>query len=85
MSGMPSCKDITKQSSDYLEGNQTLFQRLGFKMHIFLCVNCKRYVSQLKLTIATIGQTKDATPQPVEEQHVHEIVEKLQQQVGNKD
>jgi hypothetical protein len=85
MMGMPSCKDITKQSSDYLEGNQTLFQRLGFKMHIFMCVNCKRYVSQLKLTIATIGQTKNAIPQPVEEQHVREIVENLQQQADNKD
>ena len=85
MKGMPSCKDITNQSSDYLEGNQTLLQRLGFKMHIFMCVNCKRYLSQLKLTIATIGQTKDAIPQPVDEQHVHEIVEKLHQGVGSKD
>jgi hypothetical protein len=85
MSGMPSCKDITKQSSDYLEGNQTLFQRLGFKMHIFMCVNCQRYVSQLKLTIATIGKTKNATPQPVDEQHVQEIVEKLHQDADNKD
>jgi hypothetical protein len=85
MSGMPSCKDITKHSSDYLEKNQTFFQRLGFKMHLFMCVNCKRYVSQLKLTIATIGKTENATPQPVDEQHVHDIVEKLKQDAANKD
>ncbi len=85
MSGMPSCKDITKQSSDYLDKNLTFFQRLGFKMHIFMCINCKRYVSQLKLTIATIGKIESATPQPVDEQHVHDIVEKLKQDTANKD
>ena len=82
---MPSCKDITKHSSDYLDKNQTLFQRLGFKMHLFMCVNCKRYVSQLKLTIATIGKTENANPQPVDEQHVHDIVENLKQDAANKD
>ena len=81
MSIMPSCKDITKHSSDYLDGNQSFMQRLGFKMHLFMCVNCKRYVSQLKLTIATIGKSESATPQPVDEQHVHDIVEKLKQGV----
>lgn len=84
MSVMPSCKDITKQSSDYLEGNQSFLQRMGFKLHIFMCVNCKRYVSQLKLTIATIGKTENAVPQPVDEQHVHDIVEKLKQNAEDK-
>jgi len=85
MKGMPSCKDITNQSSDYLDGNLTFFQRMGFKMHMFLCVNCKRYVSQLKLTIATIGKTEKAILQPVDEQHVHDIVEKLRQSVKEKE
>ena len=82
---MPSCKDITEHSSDYLDRNLSFMERLSFKMHVFMCVNCKRYVSQLKLTIATIGKTQNAIPQPVDEQHVQEIVENLQQNVGSRD
>jgi len=82
---MPSCKDVTDHSSDYLDRNLSFMERLGFKMHIFLCVNCKRYVSQLKLTIATIGKTQNAVPQPVDEQHVQKIVKNLQQSVGSQD
>lgn len=82
---MPSCKDITDHSSDYLDRNLSFMERLGFKIHLFLCVNCKRYVSQLKLTIATIGKTQNAVPQPVDEQHVQEIVKNLKQGVGRQD
>ena len=82
---MPSCKDVTDHSSDYLDRNLSFMERLSFKMHVFMCVNCKRYVSQLKLTIATIGKTQNAIPQPVDEQHVQEIVENLQQNVGSRD
>jgi hypothetical protein len=83
MKKMPSCKDITEHSSDYLDRKLSFMERLGFKLHLFMCVSCKRYVSQLKLTIATIGKTENAVPQPVDEQHVQEIVEKLQQDTGN--
>ena len=85
MSLMPSCKDITEHSSDYLDKHQTFFQRLAFKLHLFICVNCRRYVSQLKLTIATIGKTKGAIPEPVDEQQTRDIVAILRQEVGKKD
>lgn len=78
---MPSCKDITEHSSDYLDRNLSFKERLGFRVHLFLCVSCRRYLSQLKLTIATIGKTENAAPQPVNEQHVQDIVENLKQKV----
>jgi hypothetical protein len=49
-------------------------------VHLFLCHNCSRYLSQLKLTIATLGKIDKAVPQPVEEQQVQDIIEKLKQQ-----
>ncbi|WP_455217768.1 zf-HC2 domain-containing protein [Kaarinaea lacus] len=82
---MPSCKDVTEHASDYLERSMTPMQRLGYRMHLFMCVNCKRYVSQLKLTIATLGKIDSATPQPVNEQQVQSIVEALKKQTGSED
>jgi len=82
---MPSCKDITEHSSDYLDKHQPFFERLAFRMHLFLCVNCRRYLSQLKLTIATIGKIEDAVPQPVDEQQARAIVTALREEMEKKD
>ena len=78
MSLMPSCKDITEHSSEYLDKNLPLMKRLSFHMHMFMCVNCRRYVNQIKLTIATIGKTEQAKPKPVDEKQVQEIVQFIQ-------
>lgn len=82
MSLMPSCKDITEHASDYLEHHLSLRQRLGYRLHLFMCVNCRRYLDQLQLTIRTIGKTPQASPPPVAPQQVQEIVERLRQQAG---
>ncbi len=82
---MPSCQDITKHSSDYLDHNLPWWKRLGFRVHLFMCLNCRRYLDQLKLTIATIGKIQTATPPVVEEQHVHDIIEFIQQQTNEED
>lgn len=85
MSLMPSCKDITEHSSDYLDRNMSLMQRMAFRAHLFMCVNCQRYVSQLKLTISTLGKMDKAEPQPVDDQQVQAIIKKLKQKSENKD
>lgn len=87
MSLMPSCKEITERSSDYLDHKLSLWQRLRFRLHTFICVNCKQYVQNLKLTIATlgvIGKTPEASPPAVDPQQVQNIVSQLQEHPGNK-
>ncbi len=81
---MPSCQDITKHASDYLDRSLPWWKRLGFRVHLFMCVNCQRYLDQLKLTIATIGKSQAATPPVIEEQQVHDIVKVIQQQTENR-
>jgi len=80
MSLMPTCKDVTEHASDYLDQNLPFMKRVAFRMHLFFCDNCSRYLAQLKLTIATLGKIEEAIPQPVEERRVQDIVEKLKQQ-----
>ncbi len=76
---MPSCKEITEKSSDYLDRNLRWWKRPGYWMHLAMCVHCRRYVDQLKLTITTIGKTPEATTPSVNDEQVQEIVEKLKQ------
>ncbi len=81
---MPNCQDITKHSSDYLDRNLSWWSRLGFWIHIVMCVHCRRYLEPLKLTIATISKTQAATPPDINEQCVHNVVKHIQQQQAEK-
>jgi len=55
---MLSCKEITEKASDYLDKDLPFFTRLKVKMHLRICVHCKRYVEQLQLTIQALGKLK---------------------------
>jgi hypothetical protein len=85
MSFIPSCKDVTEHASDYLERNLTFRQRLGYRIHLFICISCRRYLSQLKLTIATLAKMPGASPQPASEKQVQDIVSHLHQHTKKKD
>ena len=80
---MPSCKDITEHSSDYLDRNLSLVQRLGFRMHLFMCVNCRRYLDQFKLTIKTVGKIKQAETE-ANDQQVEIIMQEIKQTLDEK-
>lgn len=69
MAGNFTCKEIAALITDYLEGSFTLSQRLRFQMHIGLCVACRNYLSQMKYTVATLGQlpSEPIPPQVKEE------------------
>lgn len=76
---MPSCKEITEKSSDYLDHNLSWWKRPGYWLHLAMCVHCRRYIDHLSLTIKTIGKSAEATPPSVGPEQVQEIVEKMKQ------
>ena len=81
---MPSCRDITEHASEYLDRQLTPWQRLGFRLHLMICLNCRRHLDQLKLTIGTLGRLQaKSPPQPPAEQKVQEIVQLLKQEMGD--
>jgi hypothetical protein len=49
---MLKCRDIATQASDYLDGNQTLRQRLAVALHLLICGNCKDFIRHLRLALA---------------------------------
>lgn len=56
------CKDTTEYASDYLEDG--LEGPLGwrFRLHLLICRNCRRYLSQLRRTIALVGKLPAERP-----------------------
>ncbi len=47
---MLNCKQITQSADKYLEHDLSLMQRLGYKMHLMMCVHCRRYLAQYQTT-----------------------------------
>jgi len=74
---MLSCKDITEQANEYLECELSFVKRLKFRMHLFMCNHCKRYVEQLNTTIECLKRYK--TDGEVDQQTTQHIVDRLKQ------
>jgi len=72
---MISCKDITENANGYIDHELPFMARMKMKIHLMMCVNCRRYISQLRTTIAALG--KMGKQQPVDEDTVDKIVDKL--------
>ena len=78
MSFMPSCKHIAEHSSEYLDKSLPFWKRVGMRLHLFMCVNCRRYLQHLQLTIATLARIQE-TGQP-DPATVNAIVQRLRQE-----
>ncbi len=59
---MLSCRDVSEQASDLLEGRAPWSVRAGARLHLLMCRHCYRYLRQLRLTKAVLGHVP--TPQP---------------------
>ena len=55
---MLGCKDITEHASDYIDKKLSLHTRIKMKMHLLICVHCRRYIHQIKTTVGTLKRLK---------------------------
>ncbi|TIH07117.1 anti-sigma factor [Pseudomonas leptonychotis] len=51
---MLSCKELVAHSSEYIDGQMKLRRRLSVRMHLAMCVNCRRFIKQLRLSQAVL-------------------------------
>lgn len=61
---MLTCQEVTEVVTDYLEGRQTMMQRLRFQMHLGMCRHCRAYLKQMKTTVDTIGRLPNESIPP---------------------
>ncbi len=55
---MLTCKQITEQSSDYLDGERPLTRRLAVWMHLMMCAYCRRYLRYMRAVTTVLANTK---------------------------
>ncbi|MEX6504189.1 zf-HC2 domain-containing protein [Pseudomonas zhanjiangensis] len=47
---MLSCKELVANSSDFLDSQLNLRQRLAVRMHLAMCYRCRRFIRQMRLS-----------------------------------
>ena len=57
---MLSCKDLVAHSSDFLDGQLSLRERLGVRAHLAMCRHCRRFIRQMKVSQHVLRQLLDA-------------------------
>jgi len=55
---MLKCREITELANGYLEHELPFLQRAQFRLHIMMCVHCRRYVDQLARTVDLLAAAK---------------------------
>lgn len=71
---MISCKELTELSSQYLDREMPLMQRMQMKLHLMMCKNCRGFMQQLEKTMIVLGHMQ---PEQMEEQQVNQQVDRL--------
>ncbi|WP_043311559.1 anti-sigma factor [Pseudomonas sp. ML96] len=56
---MLSCKELVAHSSDYLDGQLRLRERISVRAHLAMCSHCRRFIRQFKLSQAVLRQLPD--------------------------
>ncbi|MFP6850236.1 MAG: zf-HC2 domain-containing protein [Pseudomonas sp.] len=51
---MLSCKQLVAYSSEFIDGQLRLRQRMSVRMHLAMCVNCRRFIKQMRLSQAVL-------------------------------
>ncbi|MCP3749450.1 anti-sigma factor [Pseudomonas sp. SBB6] len=57
---MLSCKQLVARSSDYLDEQLTLGERLMVRQHLLFCRHCRRFLKQMRVAQATVRALPEA-------------------------
>jgi len=68
---MLKCKEFAYLASDYLDKNLDWKESLSVKLHIFICVHCRRFIRHL---LSTINFVQGMQRQKASSGEVREII-----------
>jgi anti-sigma factor RsiW len=54
-----NCRGLVEVVTDYIEGALTPAQAAVVERHLETCEGCRRYLAQMRVTIATLGRLRE--------------------------
>ncbi len=77
----PSCKQAARLQSEKMDRSLTFPERLGLRVHLFLCKWCRRYGEQLKFLRSAAHQCEDHLVQEAPRNLSAEARERIKQKL----
>ncbi len=69
---MLTCEQVSARATEFLEGELTLRERLSIRLHLAMCIHCRRFYRQMRQLVGRLRrQERD---HPVSEQFVAQVV-----------
>lgn len=72
---MLKCRDVPAEAEALLDGELGLGRRVSLRLHLFMCGNCRRYLSQLRQLLGAVPHIHgDASDEEVDQvlKHLHD-------------
>ena len=54
-----TCQELSEIVTEYLEGAMSARDRGSFERHLALCPECRRYLEQMRQTVAALGRVPE--------------------------
>lgn len=52
------CKDIAEHASRYVDRKLSFVERVQFRVHLFICHDCRHFIAQFRLSLASLRNFK---------------------------
>ena len=65
---MYSCHDISDRIGAHFDGELSLRERIQFRLHLAICVHCRRFIRQFAATIGLVRLRAAAEPDDLQAQ-----------------
>ena len=72
---MLSCKQVTEQTSAYVDGDMSRKQRLELRLHLLMCRSCRRFIQYFELSRSQISSKLAKPADDVEVKRVMQAIE----------
>ena len=56
LAGKVTCRTFTEAITDYLDGNLSFPDWVRFQMHLGICLGCRIYLRQMRLTVQAMSK-----------------------------
>lgn len=66
---MLKCRDLAREASDYIEHSMPWHRRWRLAFHLFICINCRRFLRHLRITrrLARLRHNEPASAQEIQQ------------------
>ncbi len=74
---MLTCQEVTAKASLMVDGELGFRERIAVRMHLMMCVNCRRFARQFQALVSSMASRNRLTAETIAPEFVDRVVQSL--------